>query len=102
MAANLHDALLHSIYLRCAEVSTVILSVSYLASEDSRTRTRATITLSNVASMGSTIDLQRQATHAAFGNISDWKPSEGRGMSFIHLAGGTVSIYGDEPVLLDD
>jgi hypothetical protein len=98
MEANLHDALFHSVKVETLETTTFTIELSYLPGEKSRERTAATVTISNVASMSSTIDFARQAIHAVFGNVSDWKPAKRRGMSFFHLAGGTISVYGDVPV----
>lgn len=101
MTKNLHDAVFHSLEMTSAESATVTITLSYHPSEDSRVRTLGRVVIANVTSFCSTVDLARQARHASFGNIADWSPSKKRGQTFFHLAGGTISIFGDAPVVED-
>jgi hypothetical protein len=102
MKPNLHDALFHSYRLECSQSATVVIEVSFRADENSRDRSPATIRITNVDAMACNVDLARQAIHAKYGNVSDWSPSKGRGTTFIHLAGGTISVFGDEPEFSGD
>ncbi|QWT20481.1 hypothetical protein KPL74_00370 [Bacillus sp. NP157] len=99
MTINLHDALFHSYELECGTSSTATFRVSYYPDEQSSTRIDATIRIANASSIATNIDLERLAIHKVFGDVSDWSPSQGRGLTYIHLAGGTISVFGDEPVL---
>lgn len=101
MKKNLHDAIFHSLEMISTDSTTVTVMLSYHPSEDSRVRTLGRVVIANVTSFCSTIDFARQAVHASFGNIADWSPSKKRGQTFFHLAGGTISIFGDAPVLKD-
>ena len=101
MNKNLHDAVFHSLEMASSESTTVTIMLSYHPREDSRLRTPGRVVITNVTSFFSTVDFARQAVHASFGNIADWSPSKKRGQTFFHLAGGTISIFGDAPVFED-
>jgi hypothetical protein len=99
MPPVLHDGQFYGLDVESGDPCTITVRLSYRADEHSRKLTPATIRFTNVTSLASTIDFVRQTIHYTFGNISDWEPSEGRGMTFIHLCGGTIAVVGDAPVL---
>ncbi len=101
MEKNLHDAVFHSLEMASSENTTVTIMLSYHPRENSRVRVRGRVVIANVTSFCSTVDFARQAGHASFGNIADWSPSKKRGQTFFHLAGGTISVFGDAPVIED-
>lgn len=99
MKTNLHDAILDSMEITILDSTTLVLAVSLYADEKDSVRVPGTVTISNVTSISSTIDFKRQARHKSFGNIADWSPATRRGLSFFHLAGGTICVFGDAPEL---
>lgn len=70
-------------------------------SPDSRQRIPSTVEFRNIQSFSGVLDLMALASHAWAGNVEDWDPSTGFGLSYLYFARGAFSIYSDEPVVVD-
>lgn len=97
---NLHDAILESVGI---DVINRILRVciNRYVSDDSPARVQSTVEFRNVQSFSGVLDLMALASHAWAGNVEDWDPSTGFGLSYLYFARGAFSIYSDEPVVVD-
>jgi hypothetical protein len=96
--AHLHDANVLAIDIDVAGKALRIHVVRY-ESLQSKERFPSTIEFKNVHSFSGMANLVRLATHAPFGNVADWEPSKGAGLSFVYFAGGVFSVHSDEPIV---
>lgn len=94
----LHDATVEAIEVdvpgRLARIR-----VSRYPSQDSRERVQSVIEFRNVQSFSGILDFMALTSNAWAGNIEDWQPSSGSGLSYIYLVRGVLSIQADEPVV---
>ena len=96
--AHLHDANVLSIDIDMVGGTLRIHVVRY-ESLQSKERFPSTIEFKNIQSFSGMANLVRIATHAQFGNVADWEPSKGTGLSFVYFAGGVFSVHSDEPII---
>lgn len=96
--AHLHDANVLAIDIDVVGKALRIHVVRY-ESLQSKERFPSTIEFKNVQSFSGMANLMDLATHAKFGNVQDWEPSKGTGISFVYFTGGMFSIQSDEPVI---
>ena len=97
--AYLHDANVESVEIDA--VNRVLrVRMNRYESPDSRQRIPATIEFKNDQSFSGTLNLMELVSHARFGNVADWEPSMGFGLSYLYFARGVFSVHSDEPVIL--
>lgn len=97
---NLHDAKLESIQIDAAE-RLLRVCINRYVSHDSSASVQSTVEFKNVQSFSGVLDLLTLASNAWAGNVEDWEPSTGFGLSHLYFVRGVLSIYADEPVILD-
>ena len=97
--AYLHDANVESVEIDAIN-RALRVRISRYESPDSKQRIPATIEFTNVQSFSGTLNFMELVSHARFGNVADWEPSTGFGLSYLYFARGVFSIQSDEPVLL--
>lgn len=96
--AYLHDANVDSVDIDAVNRILRIRLRRY-ESPKSKERIQSTIEFGNVQSFSGILDLMALSSHAWAGNVQDWAPSTGFGLSYIYFVGGVFSIYSDEPVV---
>lgn len=86
---DFHDSNLLAVDLHLATRRLSLRLDAYLSLEPPRTRQEITVRFRNVRAFSATIDLQELASHARFGNIAHWSPSEG--FNLVSLAAGAIT-----------
>ncbi|WP_063570413.1 MULTISPECIES: hypothetical protein [Luteibacter] len=95
---NLHDANVESVEIDA--INRIFrIRIDRYVSDDSRERVQSTVEFKNVQSFSGTLNLMELVSHARFGNVADWEPSMGFGLSYLYFAGGVFSVHSDEPVI---
>lgn len=97
---NLHDAKLESVDIDVAH-RKLRIHINRYVSDDSSKRVQSAVEFGNVLSFSGVVDLIELASNAWAGNVEDWEPSTGFGLSQVYFARGVFSIYSDEPVIVD-
>lgn len=88
---NLHDALLKAMRVDYVAKS-ISIDIAYYKTEQSPCRQEATIDFKKVESISQITDLDRLKNNAFAGNINYWIPSKEKGITYIYLMDGCISI----------
>jgi hypothetical protein len=94
----LHDANVNSIEI-LVEARIVRLHVTRYVSAASRERVDSVIEFPSVRSFSAVVDFVLMSSNAWAGNIEDWEPSLGLGVSHVYLVKGTLSNYYEQPIV---
>lgn len=88
---DLHDSLLKEMSIDyVARVVTVV--VDFYRDNNSRARERAIIRFDDVESISQICDFDHLQKNASAGNINYWAPAKGKGVTFIYVVDGCISI----------
>jgi len=88
---ELHDGIIYRMAIDYGR-GTATIALSYYPDQTIRKRRRVLLTFEGVESISQVTNFQTLKVNAAAGNISYWEPSSKRGVTYLHLAGGTISI----------
>ena len=92
---NLHDALLKTMHVDyVARVARIELE--FYANDANAARKWLAIDFHGVSVITQTVDLDALKEHEFAGTISDWKPADGPGPTYLYLPTGCVSITCDK------
>lgn len=94
----LHDANVNSMDV-LVDAKIIRICVTRYSSASSHEQVESVIEFAGVQSFSAVVDFELMSSNAWAGNIEDWEPSLGLGMSHIYFVKGIVSIYSDEPVV---
>jgi hypothetical protein len=99
---------IEEIYLHDANVEAVEIDVigkvrrvrvSRHVSPASRDRIPTTIEFRSVQSFSGILNFEALSSNAWAGNISDWEPSSGFGVSYLYFIRAVASVHAVEPII---